>query len=469
MTRNLSVQIIDEDTLILINRIVSSLQLNTVQATVIQLSWSGQTYEEIAESSGYSIQHIRDVGYQLWKLLSEFFGEKVTKKNFQSVIMRRLSQYENSENLENSDTGISSKAPPLPVSISDLKSSIHYRETHKRPGGLIPVNSSLYVERPPLEQHCYEEIVIPGSLLRIKAPKQMGKTSLMTRILAHANAHDYYTARLNLSQADRAILANSDKFLRWFCTNVSHQLNLDPQVNNYWDEDLGSKVSCTTYFQGYILQQIQRPLVLALDEVDLMFEFPTVAQDFLPLLRFWYEEANNLEIWQNLRQIVVHSTEIYIPLNLNQSPFNVGVPIKLPEFTLEQVINLAHCYGLNCCTQNQTQKALKLMDMVGGHPYLIGLAFYHLSQGDHNLDRLIQEAATPTGIYGNYLRRHLNTIKENSELETAMKKVVHTSETVDLESITAYKLDSMGLIKIKENQIAPSCKLYRLYFQQHLN
>lgn len=378
-------------------------------------------------------------------------------------MVQRLAQVENLESIKRKE------------SFSDLGETFLLKslscppKSPKRPGGLVPVNSPFYIERPPLEKRCYDEILVPGSLLRIKAPKQMGKTSLMTRILTHATTQGYHTARLNLSQADRAILADSDKFLRWFCMNVSYQLNLEPKINHYWDEDLGSKVSCTTYFQGYILQQIQHPLVLALDEVDLIFEFPTVAQDFLPLLRFWYEEANNLEIWQNLRQIVVHSTEIYIPLNLNQSPFNVGVPIKLSEFTLTQVLNLASRYGLDWSNQNQTEKALQLMAMVGGHPYLIGLALYHLSQENQTLERLLTEAATPTGIYSHHLRRHLNRIKEKPELEIAMKQVVNTSEVVDLEPMIAYQLDSMGLIKIQNNTITPSYELYRLYFDQQLH
>ncbi|WP_413160500.1 AAA-like domain-containing protein [Capilliphycus salinus ALCB114379] len=463
MTQNLNGQLTDEEVLTIVNTVVLPKRLNSIQEIVLRLSLSGKTYEEIAMSSAYSIQHIRDVGYQLWQLLSEILDEKVTKKNVQSVVMQRLSEL---EDLEPKKRVKSSRLKM--ESLGKTPSNVH-EENPKHPGGLIPVNSPLYIERPPLEQRCYEEILIPGALLRIRAPKQMGKTSLMTRILAHASTQGYCTARLNLSQADRAILADSDKFLRWFCVNVSRQLNLEPQVNNYWDEDLGSKVSCTTYFQGYILQQIRRPLVLALDEVDLIFEFPTVAQDFLPLLRFWYEEANNLEIWQNLRQIVVHSTEIYIPLNLNQSPFNVGVPVKLPEFTLEQVIKLAGCYGLNWCRKNPTKNALQLMELVGGHPYLISLALSHLSQENYTLEKLLEEAPTPTGIYGHHLRRHLNAIQENSELKTAIKRVVTASESVDLESIVAYKLDSMGLIKMSQNKIYPSCELYRLYFRQQLD
>lgn len=114
----------------------------------------------------------------------------------------------------------------------------------------------------------------------------------------------------------------------------------------YWDRDrFGSLVSCTTYVQGYVLAQLEEGLLLGLDEVDGLFEFPAIAHGFFALLQSWHEEASNLEVWQRLRLVVVHATEVYIPLNLHQSPFNVGLPIRLPEFTLEQVQQLVQAYG----------------------------------------------------------------------------------------------------------------------------
>jgi hypothetical protein len=143
-----------------------------------------------------------------------------------------------------------------------------------------------------------------------------------------------------------------------------------------------------------LLDQLESPLVLVLNEVNLIFEYPKIAQEFLPLLRLWHQEAKQDEIWQKFRLIVVHSTEVYINLNLNQSPFNVGIPIKLPEFSLEQVQDLAFRHNLNW---TDGTKAKKLIAMVGVH-------------------------------------------------------------------LLAYKLESMGLVKLNGNFCSVSCDLYRLYF-----
>lgn len=247
------------------------------------------------------------------------------------------------------------------------------------PSGPLPISSPFYIQRPPIEELAYQEICKPGSIIRIRAPKRTGKSSLLLRIVARATAQGYHTVSLDFQQADSGIFSSLDKFLRWFCANISQQLQLKPLLNDYWDEEIGSKVSCTLYFRGYLLEQIDQPIVLALNEVNQIFEYQKIAQDFLSLLRSWHEVAKQDEAWQKLRIIVVHSTEVYIPLNINQSPFNVGLTIKLPPFTQDQIQALAERYQLPW-SQNEAEQ---LMGLVGGHPYLIQLALYHLVDSSH--------------------------------------------------------------------------------------
>lgn len=75
-----------EEIMIRVNTVLKPKRLNNVQTLVLQKSWSGMTYEEIAAESGYSNQHIRDVGCRLWKLLSYVLGKKISKSNLRSVL-----------------------------------------------------------------------------------------------------------------------------------------------------------------------------------------------------------------------------------------------------------------------------------------------------------------------------------------------------------------------------------------------
>jgi len=57
---------------------------------------------------------------------------------------------------------------------------------------------------------------------------------------------------------------------------ISELLALD--YGNFSLGILGFKVSTTTYLQDYVLGQLDSPLVITIDEVNRLFNFPEVAQ-----------------------------------------------------------------------------------------------------------------------------------------------------------------------------------------------
>lgn len=417
---------------------------------ILQGTWAGKTYTQIAEEVGYSAGYLTNVvAPELCQRLSALIGERVTKKNCRMLL----------ESFAAAQVAPSATRRPTLADLaldSELARSPHY------PSGSVPLDSPVYLERSSVKEQIYREIRKPGALIRIKAPREMGKTSLLLRTLDYADRLGYRTVSLNLEQTDQEILSDPNRFLRWFCANVTRQLELEPKLDDYWDEEIGGKVSCSLYFRNYLLEKLDTPLVLALDEVNQVFEHPQVAKDFLPLLRFWYEEAKRQPIWQKLRLIVVHSTEIYVPLQMNQSPFNVGLPIQLNTFSQEEVQQLAQCYGLDW---EDGEEARHLMDMVGGHPALVHTALYHLSRGEGTLAQLLETAPTATGIYSHHLQRHWVTLEQQPELISALHDLMSAIQPVPLDPILAHKLSSLGLIKQSGDKAIPSCKLYRQYFK----
>ncbi|HLO50124.1 MAG TPA: AAA-like domain-containing protein [Kamptonema sp.] len=334
------------------------------------------------------------------------------------------------------------------------------------PGGQVALGSSFYIDRFPIELRCYETISQPGALIRIKAPRQMGKTSLMSRILHQAEQQGSRTLALSFQLANKRIFSNSDTFLQWFCASIGQELGLLDQLVKCWQlaEIIGSNLCCKAYFEQYLLPEISAPLTLGLDEVDRVFEFPEIADDFFGLLRALHEEAKRGNLWKNFRLVVAHSTEVYIPLDVNKSPFNVGLPIELPEFNSQQVQELARRYGLAW----SAAEVEELMAIAGGHPYLLRLAMYHIARQDVTLNKLVKTAATEAGIYSDHLRRHLWNLEKYSELMEGMREVVTASSAVRLRSKLAFKLNSMGLVKLEGNNCIPRCSLYEEYFRDRL-
>lgn len=223
---------------------------------------------------------------------------------------------------------------------------------------------------------------------------------------------------------------------------------------------MGSLVSCTAYIQDYLLPEIDPPILLVLDEVNQLFEFPSLSRDFLALLHGWHEKTQYHVIWQNLRLVIVKSTEFYIGLDVNKSLFNVGLSVNLPRFTADQVEELAQRYGVQLSSMELTE----LMTLLGGFPYLVNLAFYHRVFNNMPLTELFSTATSETGIFSQHLHEQLNYLQRYPELETGFQQVLRAQAPVELEQLLAFKLKSLGLVTLQENRATVSCQLYQKYF-----
>ena len=456
----------EKEALETVRRVISPETLSYVQEVVFTQSWEGQLYPEIAKAVGYHPEYIRDVGAQLWRSLSDCIGQKVTKKNVRFV----LNTLAEKDLLTETPSSQPTEDSPVPHSqASDLLSTKAKKTQLAFPSVGLSANSSFYVPRPPAEDQAFHELKRPGGLLRIKAPGNTGKTSLLLRALEYARQEGARTVLINIQEADTAILEDLGLFLRWFCRNVAQQLNLENKLDDYWDEEIGNKVSCKIYFREYLLAQLSDPIVLALDEVDQLFDHPLLVQEFLPMLRVWHEEASEIAVWQKLRMALSYSTEVYVPLKISQSPFNIGLSVQLPELSMEQVEALARQYDLPYTEDEGLEQLEQLHQMVSGHPYLIQLALYWLKERDLALAELIEEAPTQSGIYSSHLLRHWQILQRQTELKEALAKVIEDPVAgAQVDSLMAHQLERMGLVQISGNTAIISSDLYYHYFKNLL-
>ena len=220
------------------------------------------------------------------------------------------------------------------------------------------------------------------------------------------------------------------------------------------------------YFEDYLLAQSHSPFVLGLDELDRIFDYPEIALDFLNLMRSWHERARSYnKTWAKFRLILVHAAGKYIPLGINTSPFNIGLAIELPEFSPNQVHSSAQKHGLDWTNLQVKQ----LMALVGGHPYLVQQALNRIEYRDITLEQLLEAASKEGGIYSDHLQQHLLSLEQYPELMSAFSEVVTAKQPTKLEPTLAFRLNSMGLVRLQDAYVAPRCNLYAQYFRNYLN
>jgi len=424
------------------NRLVEkkSPPLTYIQRLLLReiLSESKKSYEEIANENNYSESYIKQfVAPKLWLILSEVLEEKVNKNNCCLVLEQHWKQ------------DLAEKRKPAK----------RQRRKFELPTMQLPLDSTFYIERHPIEKNCYQQILQPRALIRIKAPSQMGKSSLVARVMDYAHQQNCATVSLSLNQAETELFLNQRRFLRWLCANAAHQLGLPPKLDEYWSDDLGDLVCCTFYFAEYLLEEIDRPVVLALDEINQLFAYPNLARDFFAMLRSWYEETRDISSWQKLRFILSHSTEIYITFKTNKSPFNVGMVINLPCFDQSQIHQLAKCYELIV----SDMEVCKLLEMTGGFPFLVQQALYYSHVNEMLLRELLQNTVEVNKIYNNHLAQKLNDLEQDANLIQGLQEVL-ISGFFELDMEVAFKLKSLGLIYLEGTKAKISCELYRRFF-----
>jgi hypothetical protein len=270
-------------------------------------------------------------------------------------------------------------------------------------------------------------------------------------------------AYLDFQVFDKTALANADVFFRQFCVWLSDELDLEDKTDEYWKSSLGNSMRCGQYIGKYLLKVLDRPLVLAMDEVESIFE-TDFRTDFFSMLRSWHNRRAEQPIWKQLDLALITSTEPYQLIeNLNQSPFNVGEVIDLSDFTSDQVADLNGRHG----SPLNTEQRNKLMDLLNGHPYLVRRALYLVGGGRTSFDELLANAANDRGPFGDHLRYHLFRLYGKDDLIQGLRQIIRHNKCQDEKVF--FRLHGAGLVRRDGRNELPRCRLYTEYFKEYLH
>jgi hypothetical protein len=329
------------------------------------------------------------------------------------------------------------------------------------PEGTMAPESAFYVKRKE-DTLALETIAQQGVTITIKGPRQMGKSSLLIRTVAAAAAADKRVAFLDFQLFDRNALADADRFFRQFCSWLSAELELEDRSVEYWNMPLGNSQRCTRYVGRAILKELGGPLVLAMDEVETIFD-TDFRSDFFGMLRSWHNSRATSPIWKQLDLALVTSTEPYQLINnLNQSPFNVGQVIDLVDFMPDHVAALNRTHGSPLGAEEERL----LMTLLAGHPYLTRRALYLVASGQSTAANLFMHATSDRGPFGDHLRYHLFRLHDDRDLVQGLLQVIRSNTCSD--ERVFFRLRGAGLVRREGRAVLPRCRLYAHYFQEHL-
>ncbi len=332
------------------------------------------------------------------------------------------------------------------------------------PEGTMPHESPFYIERES-DQDALQSLREPqGVTITIKGPRQMGKSSLLNRLLDEGGKNGMTSAFIDFQLIEDAAMQDPAVFYRQFCSLLSYEFNIEDRTEEFWNIPLGQVQKTSNYVQRHLLKQIPSgQILLAMDEVERMFASP-FRSDFFSMLRSWHNNRARGGDWTRFNIALVTSTEPYqLIANLNQSPFNVGTVVELADFSDEQTAELNRRHG---GPLNPAQLA-RLADLLDGHPYLTRRALYLIASQRIAFEALMEKATEDDGPFGDHLRNHLFRMSDHPEMRAGLAQIIRFHRCAD--EHVFFQLRGAGLVKRIDNRVEPRISLYGDYFGKRIN
>jgi hypothetical protein len=348
-------------------------------------------------------------------------------------------------------------SPTLPSSSEVVRIEV--------PTGVVPLDSPFYVERD-ADAVLKQQLERSGAITTIRGARQTGKTSLFVRGVAYARKLGALVILLDFqSIISSSQLVDTNSFLKSLAHYVAAKTQTDfSVVDRTWGSRLSSQDKMIQIIEE-VLNNVDGPVVLAMDEVDYLLKTP-FSVGFFNLLRMWQRERESVldSLWRRLSIVIAVSTHPYLLSEdiLGLFPLNLSAVIRLKDFTEAQVRDL----NQRCGMPLQTEEIPEAMELLGGQPYLIRQALYELVDTGMDWSGFMSLASSLDGPFGDHLGYYLNLLCDDIELRRAMRRVVLKQTDQDK---AFRRLIAAGLVRTEGAKYVCRCGLYERCFKDHLH
>ena len=393
----------------------------------------------------FKLEDDYNINYNLVKLIEDIKPFIWKNSDDEKIILKELHQLVlNSQTLPQSNEKIRFTPTNEPIPNAPLKFPNGYDSTY-------------YIERYE-DSICFRALEWEERLIRIKAPRQFGKTSLIARLMKKEKAKGNQIIKFNFNNINKSIFDDIEKLLDYICSTISRKTKVQVDIESV--EGIVPNDKAKEYIEE-LLFLFNKKIVLVIDDADELFNHQKVSNDFFSLIRALYEEANTEDdsSLNKLQIIISHSTEAkFATTNSNTSPFyNVGVGVELKPFSQEEFLSLAKKHNFNISNYSLS----RVVEYIGGHPYLSRLTLYSMLNNKENLDDIL---TIDNELFSHHLRRYIWKLNNNEKYKKILKYILNNYKCKKVDDRECYVLESIGLIKHEKF----TCKLYEDFFRDKL-
>ena len=368
-----------------------------------------------------------------------------------------------------------------------LKEPDEQSEINYQVGGSLGLDASSYVVRS-ADRLLYKALQ-KGEFCYILNARQMGKSSLMVRMMNHLTHEGYKCVSLDLTVIGSENIT-IEQWYKGFATALLRSLKLHRQIKirTWWEEHLDlSPIQRISELIEEILQiqtdettEKLTKIVIFIDELDCILSLPFSLNDFFAFIRSCYNQRSlsSDSIYHNLTFAffgVAAPQELMT--DKKSTPFNIGTGIKLESFKINEAQPLLA--GIREKINHPQTLLEEILHWTGGQPFLTQKLFRFIYESDMEipingeadwLGNLVQEKII-TNWQAQDQPQHLKTISDRilfsantKKLLTMYRRVLEQGSIIDPNNDISKELILTGIVIENNGQLVVHNRIYQDVF-----
>ncbi|MFN4832505.1 MAG: AAA-like domain-containing protein [Pseudanabaena sp.] len=237
-------------------------------------------------------------------------------------------------------------------------------------GGSLPADAPSYVER-----QCdrdYYELLKERKYCYVFNCRQMGKSSLRVRVTHKLQAEGTVCATIDPQKIGVEVTCE-----QWYASAIRSlvgDLDLKSKFDlRSWirERELLSPVQrFAEFIETVVLQEIDAPIVIFVEEIDRLLSLKFGMDDFFGLVRSFFEDRPTKPDYNRLTfSFLGVATPTDLIQSHSTSAFNIGYAVEMAGFTLTEALPLMQ--GLASKVANPQDYLAEAVKWTGGQPFLI--------------------------------------------------------------------------------------------------
>lgn len=342
-------------------------------------------------------------------------------------------------------------------------------------GGTLVPDAPSYVVRPAdadLYDHLYSR-----HFSYIFTSRQMGKSSLMVRTATRLRQEGIAVAIIDLTALGLQLAIE-----QWYfglLLRVGEQLELEDSLEVYWfsHPHLSPLQRWMRALTEVVLTEITGPVVIFIDEIDLILGLPFSADEFFVGIRELYNHrSENAELLRLTFCLLGVAIPGELVSDVRITPFNIGRSIDLTDFTESEAMTLS--LGMGGSRHTQTALVKRVLYWTGGQPYLTQRLCQAVTENvmlatPQDIDQICRETFLAPGSIEKEInlasvrRQLLDSSRDASELLSLYIKVRSRKRLkIDQADPLVSVLLLTGIVRLQKNCLLVRNRIYELVFDR---